>query len=83
MAAIKLAAMAAATNPPLCEDCTVVIHLGRRGRGDIDNRAKLVLDSLIGVAYDDDRRVQRLVVEHCIVSSTYVGVYRGVVHDDD
>lgn len=34
-------------------------------RADVDNAAKAVLDSLNGVAWEDDSQVQRLVVEKC------------------
>lgn len=38
--------------------------MARRGRGDIDNLAKSVLDGLVmGGAIDDDRQVVRLLVE--------------------
>lgn len=43
---------------------TIVAYLrDRRGLPDVDNLAKLVADALQGAAYDDDRRVAKLVVE--------------------
>jgi Holliday junction resolvase RusA-like endonuclease len=35
----------------------VAVNFGLRGKGDIDNLAKSVLDALNGVAYHDDSQV--------------------------
>jgi hypothetical protein len=58
------AAASAARWEPNADPCEVVILLrGRNPLSDLDNHAKSVLDALNGVAWDDDRRVVRLVVE--------------------
>lgn len=57
-------AVAAACWEPNADPCEVVILIrGRNPLSDLDNHAKSVLDALNGVAWDDDRRVVRLVVE--------------------
>lgn len=40
----------------------IYFYLGTRRQRDIDNMAKLVMDSLNGVAYDDDKQVYALTV---------------------
>jgi len=35
----------------------------KKGRGDLDNKFKCVLDSLNGIAYNDDKQVVRLFAE--------------------
>lgn len=45
---------------------TVRIYMGRRGRGDIDNYLKSILDGLNGVVYQDDKQVVRL--DACFVA---------------
>jgi len=42
---------------PLTGLVGIAIHFGLRGKGDIDNLAKSVLDALNGVAYHDDSQV--------------------------
>ena len=41
----------------------VVAYLGTRRRPDVDNLAKLVMDGIQGVAFDNDSSVERLVCE--------------------
>jgi crossover junction endodeoxyribonuclease RusA len=42
---------------PLTGPVGVTVNFGLRGKGDIDNLAKSVLDALNGVAYNDDSQV--------------------------
>lgn len=64
MRLVARAAASAARWAPNADPCEVVIRLrGRNPLSDLDNHAKSVLDALNGVAWDDDRRVVRLVVE--------------------
>lgn len=35
----------------------------KKGRGDLDNKFKCVLDSLNGIAYNDDRQIVKLLAE--------------------
>jgi Holliday junction resolvase RusA-like endonuclease len=43
---------------PLTEDVAVTMHLYRpTRRGDLDNRIKVALDALQGIAFDDDKQV--------------------------
>lgn len=49
---------------------TVRIYMGCRGRGDIDNYVKAILDGLNGVAFQDDRQVVHL-------DASFVGCAKG------
>lgn len=42
---------------------SIVVHPPDRRRRDLDNTLKAVLDSLRGVAYEDDSQIERLFVE--------------------
>lgn len=35
----------------------------KKGRGDLDNKFKCILDALNGIAYDDDKQIIRLLAE--------------------
>ena len=47
--------------------CDVQVHIiwscAKKGRGDVDNKLKVILDSLIGIAYTDDSQVERILIE--------------------
>ena len=46
---------------PLCGDVAIEIHVYRpRKKGDLDNYQKLLLDSLNGVAFGDDKQVTEI-----------------------
>lgn len=46
---------------PVQGDVSITMRVYRpRKSGDLDNRAKIVLDSLNGVAYDDDKQIVEL-----------------------
>lgn len=61
-AGAKILAMVAGLKPlPLCSNCAVTLHWFRgRKSGDLDNRIKIVLDSLQGTAYQSDSQVVEL-----------------------
>lgn len=53
-------------------DVSIVFH--GKGRGDIDNLCKSVLDGLNGVAWQDDRQVMKLCAEKRNGPTPYVDV---------
>ncbi len=57
------AAISAREQGAICLSCpvavTVWVYRGRKS-GDLDNRLKVILDSLSGVAYEDDRQIVEL-----------------------
>lgn len=56
-----LAALAQGVRPILDGEVAVVMRVFRRTRrGDLDNRLKVLLDALRGIAYRDDSQVARL-----------------------
>jgi crossover junction endodeoxyribonuclease RusA len=43
-------------------EMTIMLYFGDKRRRDVDNYNKLILDSLEGICYKDDKQVQTLVV---------------------
>ncbi len=41
----------------------IIWHCSKKGRGDLDNKFKAILDSLKGIAYHDDDQVMKICAE--------------------
>lgn len=47
--------------PLICPvELKIDLYFGRKGKHDIDNYNKILLDSLTGIAYEDDSQIERL-----------------------
>ena len=64
VSSIAIAAAKRAGWKLVADDAAVALEIRAwNPRGDIDGRPKVILDALIGIVYDDDKRIKRLVVE--------------------